>query len=527
MDKHNGDKNRMHDEELFRSLDKNRKWKRRKILFTFVGCVLLLAVVGAIVLYNLKESVWNRFGTGAGEVLQARSFIGTIRNTVSGSGILADVDLEKISVPEGVEVLELLVKTNDVIVEGQSLAKVDLQSVQTAISQIQQQITALDAKIRDADDDEVSKSVLAGVSGRVKAIYAKPGAVVEQTVYENGALAVVSLDGYMAVEFETNDLSPAQAVSVRWSGGSLAGTVESVRGNVATVLFSDREVALDEVVTVCDLEGEILGVGNAYIHSPLRIAGFVGILDKVHVKVNDAINSNSRLFTLKDTQSRANYDTLLRQRMELEEGFLELLRIQHHGALVSTVSGRVYSINEDEKAREIAVISLDRQMSVTIDVDEADILSLELGQRAEVTVNSVGAEPFSGVVTKIDRTINGGAYSAEVTLDKAEGMLSGMTADVRIEIMCAENVVVLPEKAVNLTQTGAYVYTGYDPHSGKYENRVDVVLGLKGEGCVQIAEGLQAGETVFYTDAATVKDLFDSIGERDEHRSADSNDEVG
>lgn len=527
MDKYHDKYDRNHDDELFQSLDKNRKRRKRRIIFTVIGCALLLGVAVAVVVSSLRESMWNKFGAGAGQVLQTQASLGTIRNTVFGSGILSDVDIEKISVPDGVEVLEVLVKANDMIAQGQPMAKVDMQSVQTAISQIQQQITALDTMIRDAEDDEVSESVMAGVSGRVKAIYAQDNVSVEQIVYENGALAVLSLDGYMAVDIETGGLSPAQTVSVRWSGGSLSGTVERVTGNVATVLFSDRWSFPGENLTVCDLEGEILGVGNAYIHSPLRITGYAGTVDKVHVKVDDTIKSNTKLFTLKDTRSHANYDSLLRQRTELEEDFLELLRIQHHGALVSTVSGRVCSINEDEKSKDIAIISLDRQMSVDIEIDEADILSLQLGQRVEVIVNSVSAASFSGVLTKIDRTINDGSYSAEVTLDKAEGMLSGMTADVRIEIMCAENVVVLPVKAVNLTQTGAYVYTGYDPDTGKYENRVDVVLGLEGEGYVQIAEGLQDGETVYYTDAATVKDLFDSMGGWDEHRPADDKDEVG
>ena len=45
---------------------------------------------------------------------------------------------------------------------------------------------------------------------------------------------------------------------------------------------------------------------------------------------------------------------------------------------------------------------------------------------------------------------------------------------------------------------------------------MDVVLGVEGEGYVQIVEGLLAGDTVYYTNATTVKDLFDSMGGQDE-----------
>ncbi len=527
MDKHNEDRIRKHDEELFHSLDKNRRRRKKKFIFTIVGCVLIIALVGGVVISSLKESVWNKFGAGAGEVLQSQASVGTIHKTVSGSGVLMDVDLEKISVPEGVQILEVLVKNNDAIVEGQALATVDMQSVHNAISSIQQQITALDAKIRGAEDDTVSKSIFAGVSGRVKVIYAQAGVAVEQIVYENGALAVLSLDGYMAVDVSAEGLALAETVSVRWSGGSMSGSVKRISGNMATILFSDRGPVPEESITVCDLQGEVLGAGSAYIHSPLRITGYAGSVDKVHVKIDDAVKSTTKMFTLTDTQYRANHDTLLRQRSELEEEFLELLRIQHHGAVVSPVSGRIFSTDETLKSGEIAVISLDEQMAVTIGVDEADILSLQVGQRVEVTVNSVGEESFVGVLTEIDRTMSEGSYSAEVTLNKSEGMLSGMTADVRIEILCAEDVVVIPVKAINLTQTGAYVYTNYDPETGKYENRVDVVIGLEGEGYVEIKEGLNVGDTVYYTDAATVKDLFDSMGGREDHRPTEAKGKTG
>ena len=519
MDKH-------HDEELFQSLDKGRKRKKRKLIFAVISCILILVLVGAVVVSSLKESVWNKFGAGAGQILQCQVSVGTVRRTVSGSGALADVDLERISVPEGVEILDVLVDVNDSVIEGQAIASVDMNSVHNAIRNIQQQITALDAKIRGAEDDEVSKTVYSGVSGRIKCIYAENSESVEQSVYENGALAVLSLDGYMAVDVPAEGLSPAQMVSVRWSGGSLRGIVERISGIVATVLFSDHGPVPDENVTVCDLQGELLGVGSAYIHSPLRITGYAGTVDKIHVKVDDVVKANTLLFTLKDTQNRVSYDALLRQRTELEEDFLELLRIQHFGAVVSPVSGRVCSTEDTGEKSEIAVISPDQQMSVTIDVDEADILALQVGQRVEVTVNSAGNASYSGVVTEIDRTINSGSYSAEVTLEKGEGMLSGMTADVRIEILRAENVVVIPAKAVNLTQTGAYVYTGYDPDTGKYENRQDVVIGLEGEGFVEIKDGLQAGETVYFTDAATVKDLFDSMGGHEEHRPTETTEEA-
>lgn len=522
MDKQNSDNNMKHDEELFHSLDINRKMRNRKLLFTVAGGVLLLALVGAIVVSSLKESVWSKFGAGAGQVLRCDVAVSTITKAVSGSGVLKDVDLETVCVPNGVEILEVLVTTNDTVTEGQAIATVDLVSVRSAINDLQQRLDAVDAQIRSAEDDSVSSTISAGVSGRVKQIYGEIGLPVEQVVFDYGALAVLSLDGYMAVDIGGGDLLSDQTVSVRWSGGSLTGTVEQVCGDVATILFSDLGPTPQETVTVCDLLGNVIGNGSAYIHSPFRITGYAGKVSRIHVKTDDIVKASTKLFTLEDTQCTANYDTLLRQRKELEEDFLELLSIQHHRAVVSPVSGSVFSCEDPELPRQIAVICPDKEVRIHISVDELDILSLCVGQKVMVTVASVAAEPFEGILTRIDRTMSDGGYSAEITLPKVEGMLSGMTADVSIEILCAENVVVIPLKALNQTQNGAYVYTGYDPDTGKYENRVDVVTGLIGGNYVEIKQGLKAGDTVYYTDATSVKDLFDSMYDKERPHDAAS-----
>ena len=100
--------------------------------------------------------------------------------------------------------------------------------------------------------------------------------------------------------------------------------------------------------------------------------------------------------------------------------------------MLAPFSGSVYSLDHEKTLAPTAVVTLspDKQMTVTITVAEADILALEQGLEAEITVSSVADEPFPGTVTEIDRTAATGSYTATVTLHKAEGMLPGMTASV-------------------------------------------------------------------------------------------------
>ena len=91
------------------------------------------------------------------------------------------------------------------------------EAVISAMADLQVQIEDLDEQISDAEDDSVSTRINAGVSGRVKAIYGEKGADVADVMYEHGALALISLDGYMAVDIENSSLKTGDSVSVKLS----------------------------------------------------------------------------------------------------------------------------------------------------------------------------------------------------------------------------------------------------------------------------------------------------------------------
>ena len=229
---------------------------------------------------------------------------------------------------------------------------------------------------------------------------------------------------------------------------------------------------------------------------------------------NDTVKDTTKLFTLEDTGYSANYQSLLRSRAELEETLLELLTIQRDGAVLAKLDGSVYSVDHtDENTTSVATLSNDEKMSVTISVDESDILSLELGQTVTVTVSSVSEDSFEGTLTEIDRTSSSsGTYSAVVELDKAEGMLSGMTASVSVRIEGVDDAILIPIEALHKTSDGAYVYTSYNEEYQEYGGKVDVVTGLENSTYVEIKSGLSVGDTVYYTEQESSFGGFSGMG---------------
>ena len=523
---------------LFEQLNKNKKKKKRKTLRTVLIIILVIAVALMAAFNHLRQQVEESFAAMAEEVQSYEVRRGPISTTVTGTGTLAEVGLETVTMPSEVEILEILVKAGDPVTAGKVLATVDMASVMDAMESIQSELANLDARINNAKNDSVAGYITAGVDGRVKKLYAAEGTDVAACVAQYGALALLSLDGYMAVDIETDILHAGDAVTViRANGTEISGIVEKVNHGVATVLVTDKGPEMDEPVTVT-ADGTEIGNGSLYIHSPLRITGYAGRVTEIYREENDWVDDYYWIFALEDTGVTASYDSLLRQRAEKEAALLELLKIYRDGAILATIDGVVSTVDhvpdasgktqsagtaaqstgmgnysgmmqsgntaQDSAQRSrsdtrLLTVYPNVTMQVTIAIDEMDILALQVGQTAEVTVSSIGEDTlYTGVVTEIDTGTS--QYSAVVELPKEEGMLPGMTAEVDVQIRGLEDALLIPVDALHQTSTIYYVYTTYDPETMRYGGRVEVTVGMRNSEFAEITSGLSEGDTVWYTE---------------------------
>lgn len=488
---------------------KRKKTTQKIIAITSVVLLILLAAV-IVVRKNVRAKYGNR---DAKKVETTQVTTGSIRTTVSGSGSLTSEDLEDVNFPTKITVDKLLVEQGDDVKEGTPLAAVDTNSVLTAMSEVQDQLTELDKQIVEASDETVNSRLYAGVSGRLKAIYAVKDDDIAAIMYEHGALALISLDGYMAVDLESAAYSVGEEVSVVTSDGkTYKGTVDAVKDGTATVLVTDNGPLNEDTVTVNGKDS-----GKLYIHSPLKITGYAGKVSSTSIRENAPVFSSTCLFTLKDTDYTATYDQLLKTRSDYEELYQDLVQMYMDGAIVAPIAGTVESIldldDETFKAAQTAAVLLDetllatidpnKTMSATITVDESDILSLAVNQEAIVTVESIGEETYPGVVSEIDTNAMSESgvtmYTAKITMDKAKYMLSGMTADVDITIEGVENAMLVPFDAVHKTSASAYVYTTYDEETDTLGGITEVTIGINNGKMMEITGGLKVGDTIYYT----------------------------
>ena len=548
------DENKNRDDALFKALDKGKKKKRRKRIIVILIIIAVIAAALIFAVRHLQAKVRDAVATQADTVLTWTVAYGTVNTTVSGSGSISDVDTEDISVPDGVVVDEILVEPNTPVSKGDILATVDMDTVTAALADVQSQIAEKDEKISKASSETAATVIKSGVSGRVKIIYAQVGDDVATCMVEHGALAVISQDKYMSASIVTDVLSVGDSVKViRENGSELNGKVESTALGTAVILVPDKDSMPGDQVTILNKEGEELGNCALEIHNPIKVTGHTGIITAVQVKANQQAGTNTVLFRIKDASTASKYSAILKERRDLEDTLAALLTIYRDGAVRAPFDGTVLSIEKDDdesstsqtssqtsqqsmgmygiadyasyaqgttataassssssdssssesSEKKIMTLSRDEQMSVKFSVDESDILALEVGQEAVITIDSIGVEEYAGTITEIDRTANSNSgvttYSATVTFDKGQFMLSGMTADVVITISGSDHVLYVPNEAVTKTSASAYVYTGYDYTALQFSAPVTVSCGISNKDYTEIREGLSEGDTVYYT----------------------------
>ncbi len=513
---------------------KAKKKHKRKLLITIAVIVAVVLTVIVVGISYARSRISEQFGSSDSSSMEsAEVTTGSISTTVSGSGTLAAEDTENVEVPSGLEIADFYVEAGDTVEEGDLIATVTDSSLLTALADLQEELDAIDEKLEDASSDKVNSTIAAGVSGRVKKIYASSGDDVATVMYQYGALMLLSLDDYMAVDIETDMLEKGDPVTVEQSdGNAFSGTVEKNVSGIVTILVTDNGTSYEDQVTVFDPEGNQIGSGTLYIHSPMVITGYAGTISAVRVSENATVSSGATLFSLTDTETSVNYDALLNERAELEDEMEDLIRIKKENGIYAPITGTVDSLSESSVTSSeqnsmgtqasssgyttVAGISPNNTMSVTISVDESDILSLSEGLEASVTIDSIGEDTYKGYVSEISTspTSSSGVtrYSAIVTIDKTEDMLSGMSATVVITIEGVDNALLIPVDALFQTSSISYVYTEYDESTGELSGMVEVTTGLSNSSYVEITSGLSEGDTVYYTATDDSSNNFGNMG---------------
>lgn len=328
-------------------MDKAKK-KRLKKYIAWVCMVALVALLAAMPL--LARSEVEEDGPVA-SVLEGTVRMGSVSTGLRGGGTLSAGNAMDVELPKGVKITEFLVKNGDIVREGDPVAAVDKVSVMSAIVQVRDSMEYIRDEMNEAKDETAASTVKATAGGLVKQVYAQVGDSVQDVMLRHGALAVLSLDGMMAVELEVETtLAAGDTLTVTFpEGKAVSGRVESNLDGRLIVTVNDDKYGMDTPVTVSHPDGTEIGSGKLYVHNAWKATAFTGTVKTVSARENTDVRDGTTLFTLKDTDVTGTRDSLASLHREYEELLQKLFTMYESEVITAPCDGKVSGVDTDSE----------------------------------------------------------------------------------------------------------------------------------------------------------------------------------
>lgn len=150
----------------------------------------------------------------------------------------------------------------------------------------------------------------------------------------------------------------------------------------------------------------------------------------------------------------------------------------------------------------VSVIS-DREYEIEVNVPEADIAKVKIGNSAKITLDAYGSDVIFGAhVVSIEpaETIIEGVATYKTMLqfdDKKDAIKSGMTANIDILTNKKTDVLIAPQRAIITKDGRRYVLID---KGGDQPEQKQIEIGLRGsDGMSEVVSGLAEGEKIIAT----------------------------
>ena len=510
---------------------------RRRVLRALGVCVAVaaLGVSAAGVLRAMER------GDDAAPKAQAQSrataAYGTIEKTVYGSGevqprsqpaVYADVD--------GL-VTALYARMGDSVKAGDVLAVLENDELDAQIAQLEYDLQIAQDEVEATktheqyvyrplyDEDGEMRydvntfepllgkfsneiTIRAPATGRIKAIYIEKGDDSLAVYREKGAVMMLSTDGRMKVELsglEAGTLELGQTVRVVGEGIDAQGSVTGLtrRGMEATVQVIGDEYEMDTPVTVESEAGEVIGEGLLEINKPLAVSSYGGTVKGLAVEVGDTVNRYDVLARIVWDEIPLYIDnaSVLNAYNQAKVSLENAVADRQAQTIVAPCDGQIATVDVEENTQITAGTQLmsiveDGGMTLSLSVDELDILSVQPGQTVSLSVDALPDAQVTGVVEKIAPLGNTETsvtyYDVYIELTQTdERIKGGMNVSGEIVVDSAQNALLIPTDALQKDADGYCVTL----ESG-LTRRVEI--GIMNDERVQILSGLSSGETVVY-----------------------------
>ncbi len=439
-----------------------------------VKIIVVVALLCGAGLFGLKAYI-NKQAESSSTTSYSRAVVtrGALEETVYGSGTTSARNQTNVLAEAEGTLTDLRVSVGDAVKAGDILAVMTNADLDDTITDLEFDLWELDGQILSTSAGSKVTTIEAPAAGRVVAIYAEAGDDALAVFRREGALAIISTDGRMKVEFSDVDtasgVSLGEKLTVTGETFIAEGTVVDLtrQGTCLTLTIQDDSLPIGETVTVARQNGTILGTSTLEVNKPMAVSSYGGTIESVRVSVGDKVKRADTLFKLTDSPLTLKIENLRLQREAAAKSLEEAKQQRENLIIVAPCDGTIatLSISEGDEISSGAMLCSileGEDMNLTIAVDELDVVEVEVGQKVKITVDALSDAEMDGEVYKIAPvgSNSGGVttYDVELTFDaEGSGVRSGMNATGEITVASTDSTLYVPVEALMTMGNDTYL----------------------------------------------------------------------
>ncbi len=545
---------------------------KRKRIWIGIGIVVLIFLVAAGFMFarNQRAENENQAQVETGDIITA--FMGRLDANATASGQVQAQREAQLSLSQPGQVSDIFAEVGQTVQAGDPLLKLDTPALERAVRSAEQNLVIQEANLASLTDpprvsdlaaaEAAVKSsqtqlddLLAGPleedisasEANIRATQANVWAASEQLqLAQSGAndseiaTAQAELISALGQQESTQELYDQLLKCFSFSLPSgddreicpgLGAPEEQTRFNLeaATANSIAAQAKLDALLAGPDSDAvgiaqASLAAANAQLEATeanhaLLLRG--ASEDQIAAAKANLAQSQANLQTLNDGPSLAQLfamETAVEQaRIALEKAERDLVE----ATLVAPFDGVITAVNVDvgEVANGILVELFDpNSLEIVLDVDEADIANVQVGQTAIVTLETWPDTEITSEVVSIApeaKNDNSALVVFEVYLKIGESelpVLLGMTADAALLASDNEEVLLVPNAAINADRnTGTFTVNKVflDAEGNQVTEEVEVSINLRDGRYTQVIDGLVEGDQVLIGNTLPVFEFGD------------------
>jgi HlyD family secretion protein len=530
-------------------MNKQQSKSKRWLWAGIAGIAIILLIGGGLLLRDRLVAA-QQTTLNTGDLVTA--FIGDLEANASASGQLAAQREARLALTTSGIVSEIFVEAGDQVAAGDPLLKLGTDDLERAVANAQQTLAIQQANLETllappkAADLAAAEAVLASAQANLNALLDGPTEADIAAAEANLRAAQADVNAAASrLNSATSSAAPEEirAAEIRLELAQQAATSAAERHSTILVMepnaFLSQEALNDLELSArvqavqananleaaqADLDRLRTGNSNSATSAQAGLAQARAQRDAAQARLDLLLagpnEAQLRGAEANVAQAQASLERLRRGPMEaqrvaaevaVEQAAINLARAEKNLAeaiLRAPFSGVITAVraNIGQSATGILVEMVDdSSLEVVLNVDEIDIGAIAPGQPAEITLETWPSEVLSGAVASISPRAtqdNSAVVSYRVYLSLGETdlpLLVGMTANARLLTNSYEDVLLVPNAAINVDRSrGTFSVNRVitDAQGVQSVEAVPVTIGLRDGRYTQITSGLQEGDTL-------------------------------